>query len=449
MVDVIRKTKGAVGILSKRADRRKAKIGSLLLKLLPILSFAAPLAILYFAQNLAYPNYTEYYHIDTFEVMWKGRTFYLFFIWLASLETILGWEEIQGDSGAKLRLTRVLALSVALLLPTMYIVVSNYAGLNHVIETFLMNYVPAEFMRFMPLSIEYLALTLLFAIIVIARAALLRPMGVKTLILQALLSRFYGRLLSVLRRFCHSAKCKRLSSLLHGRLRSECLTIFQSRPAYSGLACTLEYGIKHLKEYAISTVFLGTIGAIFMIDNLYPYGRFTPFQILVPTTTSLAANVLNMLGYTTSISVRDYGPQYGILPTLSATDIHGRSTLFNIAWPCSGIESLLLYSIIILLFLKKSTMPWVHRIAYFAFGAVVTYFINVLRIATIFIISLNSGGTIYSPWTPEVERFHNYYAQLYSITWIMSYPLIIIGSRLLWNKIKNRRNETKNIAKGP
>jgi thaumarchaeosortase len=355
--------------------QKTRRIVSILLRLSPLVSFIAPFLLLYLTQDSAYPNYTGFYHTDTFEIMWKGRAFYIFFLWLVSLETILGWEEIQRSNITKLRSVRTAAFIVALSLPTIYITVSDYCGLNHAIESFAKNYIQAEFTFFMPLSIEYLVLTVLFALIV-----------------------------------------------------------------------SLAYGIKRIKEFAISTLFLGAIGIIFTIDNLYPYGRFTPFQIFVPTTTGLAANVLNMMGYGTSMSFRN-DPQYGSLTFLQVWDAHApqRSTYFNIAWVCSGVESLLLYSIVILLFLKKSPIPWIHRSVYFIVGATVTYFINVLRIVTIFVISINTGGG----WTPEVERFHNYYAQLYSITWIMSYPLIIIGSRLLWNKIKNRRNETKNIAKGP
>jgi exosortase/archaeosortase family protein len=63
-------------------------------------------------------------------------------------------------------------------------------------------------------------------------------------------------------------------------------------------------------------------------------------------------------------------------------------------------------------------------------GVVVTYFINVLRIVTIFVIGINGGD-----WM----AFHNIYGQLYSITWIVSYPLLIIGSQMLWAKMRNRR----------
>jgi exosortase/archaeosortase family protein len=101
----------------------------------------------------------------------------------------------------------------------------------------------------------------------------------------------------------------------------------------------------------------------------------------------------------------------------------------RIAWPCAGIESLLLYAVIMLLFLKKSELPRLHKVIYFAVGAGVTYFINILRIVTLFIIGLNGGDV----WT-----FHDYYGQLYSAAWIMFYPLMIIAIQIL-SKSKDSR----------
>ncbi|MCK4433881.1 exosortase/archaeosortase family protein, partial [Candidatus Bathyarchaeota archaeon] len=111
---------------------------------------------------------------------------------------------------------------------------------------------------------------------------------------------------------------------------------------------------------------------------------------------------------------------------------------FLIAWPCAGVESLIIYTLVILLFLKESLIPWKQRIVYFAIGAIVTYFINVLRIVTIFVISIPCHSTQNAVW-----RFHNIYGQLYSIAWIISYPLIIIGTRVLWQKIRSQKEPQK------
>ena len=43
---------------------------------------------------------------------------------------------------------------------------------------------------------------------------------------------------------------------------------------------------KGLKAFSVPAFFLVLVGAIYTIDNVFPYGQFTPFQIFVPTTTS-------------------------------------------------------------------------------------------------------------------------------------------------------------------
>jgi len=197
----------------------------------------------------------------------------------------------------------------------------------------------------------------------------------------------------------------------------------------------LGQGTRGIRNYSISILFLGIIGGLYTIDNLFPYGRFTPFQAIVPTTTTLAGNVLNLMGYQTSISI-DVSAQYGRIPVLYAQNSQG-SAGFGIAWPCAGVESLLIYTVTILLFLSKSAIPRLQRAVYFVVGALVTYFINILRIATIFVIQINEGDL-------ARQRFHDYYGQLYSIVWIVSYPLIMIGSRALWTKVRNwRTTQTK------
>ncbi len=200
-----------------------------------------------------------------------------------------------------------------------------------------------------------------------------------------------------------------------------------------GFITQLLYGINNLMDFSLSTFFLGTIGVLFAIDLLYPYGRFTPLQVLVPATATIAARVLNLMGYETTYRIFN-DPIQGSFPYLGIKDRSWAG--FGIAWPCSGVESLLIYTVTILLFLKKTDIPWRHRIIYFAVGAVVTYFVNVLRVVTLFLIAVEKGPS-FNTLDYDWQKFHNYYGMLYSITWIISYPLIIIVSRTVWSKIIN------------
>jgi hypothetical protein len=88
-----------------------------LLKLLPLVAFVVPFLRLYLLDS------------GSFELMWKGRTFQLFLIWLIALELILSWENIQPKKDKPIS-AKTLAFVAARLLPTVYVVLSNYLGLN-------------------------------------------------------------------------------------------------------------------------------------------------------------------------------------------------------------------------------------------------------------------------------------------------------------------------------
>jgi len=326
-----------------------------LVKLLPLFSIIAPILILYFFESYTFPNYSQYKNLSSFEMMWKGRTFYLFFLWLVFLEVILSWENLKPRISGKPNLVRTGTLILALLLPTIFVVIANFYGLNAIILNWASRNNIALY-YWMPLSTEYLILATLFTLIIM-----------------------------------------------------------------------LQYGISGLRNVLISPLFLFVIGIIYIIDNIFPYGGFTPFQMFVPTTATLAANVLTLMGY----RVLWLGTTNGMPAFMIENSLGRYSTPFAVAWPCSGIESLIIYTVTILLFLKNIAIPLKHKIIYFTVGAIITFFINVLRIVTLFVISVNTGG-----YTIEVERFHDFYGQLYSIMWIVSYPLIIVGSRTLWAKIR-------------
>jgi exosortase/archaeosortase family protein len=121
------------------------------------------------------------------------------------------------------------------------------------------------------------------------------------------------------------------------------------------------------------------------------------------------------------------------MPRLIATDPANplRTATFDIAWPCAGIESLLIFTVVALLFLKRMPIPLKAKIGYFAIGAAVPYLISILRIVAIFTIGMNGG---------DVQTFHFYYGPLYSIAWIVVYPLIILLSQSLWRKITSNAN---------
>lgn len=348
------------GIKNDAAPAKNTRYIAFLLKVLPLVAFAVPLAVLYLLNPM--DTYLNVSAQQSFELMWKGRTFQLFFIWLIALEFILSWETITSKINLQNK-PRLAAYAVALLLPALY-VLWEFSGLNGAIAGWSLQS-DVAFAGSMPLAIEYLVFSVIFL-----------------------------------------------------------LTIF------------LSFGKKGLIGFVLPALFLALVGLLYTIDNVFPYGEFTPFQLLVPTTASLAAGVLNLMGYTTIPGVEAATG----MPTLDVSGQLGTAT-FAIAWPCAGIESLLIFTAVALLFLKRMNLSWKAKFGFFAIGAAVTYFINILRIATIFTI-----GVQYGAYSEQVNQFHYYYGPLYAMAWIVSYPLLIILCMFAWQKIRKPQSAPLNPA---
>jgi hypothetical protein len=248
------------GLNNTQFSPKNKRYSSILIKLMPFIAFAVPLGLLYFLSS------------GSFELMWKGRTFQLFFIWLVALEFILSWETIQSRINFHNK-KRILVFATTLLLPTFYVVLEYFLGLNSAIVNWSTQN-GVTWADSMPLAIEYLVFSLLF-----------------------------------------------------------CVTVFQS------------FGKKGLTGFALPALFAGLVGVLYAIDNVFPYGQFTPFQLLVPTTASLAAGVLGLMGNTV-VSGTDISTS---MPTLQVTGPLGTAK-FAVAWPCAGIESLLIFVAVALLF---------------------------------------------------------------------------------------------------
>jgi len=304
--------------------------------------FATPILLL---MTLDYLNIESFYAFNDEGFMflrtWKGRMFYVFFMWLLFLESIISWEEVV-ERKPKKRL-RILFFFVCAFIPLIYILSVNLLGLDQTI----------------------LGIGQIFG--------------------------FTGRLLKI-----------------HWPLSFEYLVI-----AISFLVATcLAYGKNGLNFFSISSSLLVGITAIFTLDTFYPGGTFKPFELLALPTSACAAVLLDVLGCDFYLQ---YRPGQGSMP-LIITPSGGAA----IGWPCAGVHSLFLFIVIILLLLKKSNISNFRKLLYFVVGTVCTYFVNVIRIASYFIILVNNGKG-------AARFFHDTTGELYFVFWIFAYILIIVS----------------------
>ena len=178
----------------------------------------------------------------------------------------------------------------------------------------------------------------------------------------------------------------------------------------------LAYGKSGLKKFGISIGLIAGITAIYLTDTIFPYGVLKPLQLLALPTASCAAMLLDLLGCVFSMY---YSPGASAMPIIRTRDFAGKPVNIGIAWPCAGVHSMFLYTLIMLLLFRKSSMSRFRKLVYFIFGAVGTYFVNVLRIIAYYYIRTETGLS-------AAETFHDVYGELLFVVWILIYIVLIV-----------------------
>lgn len=287
----------------------------------------------------------------------KGRMFYLFFLWLLFIESIIEWDEIVERKPRNV--LRIFVFLVCASIPLIYVLSVNFWGVD-----------------------------------------------------QSVLS--LGRDLGVPERYVPRDRTYALT--FHWVLCFEYVVI--ALPSF--VAVLLAYGKDGLGRFSIGLSLLLGTSVIYTIDAFYPAGSFKPFQMLALPTAGCAASILDMLGYDfiLTFDTTHVHPEYGLMPIVNGS--------IGIGWPCAGVHSLFLFTVIILLFFKRSSLTLLHKSVYFVVGALGTYFVNVLRIVSYFVILWNDGVDVVF-WHLDADFFHNSVGELYFISWIFVYISLIVS----------------------
>jgi thaumarchaeosortase len=134
-----------------------------------IVCFSVPITLL---MTLDYLNIESFYLFNTrflFDETWKGRMFYLFFIWLLFLESIIESEKIV-EKRPKNRF-RILLFFICANVPLLYVLTVNFLGMNQAIVELgrIIGINSGEYFMFLswPLSFEYLVFFISFLIAII------------------------------------------------------------------------------------------------------------------------------------------------------------------------------------------------------------------------------------------------------------------------------------------
>ena len=333
----------------KQAFGKLSEIKEGRLHLVLLAFFFIPIILIWLLDFLNIEIFALFNQEFMFDLTWKGRMFYLFFMWLLLLESVLDWKVIVEKQRVFRNRIRIILFCIVAAVPTIYIIWVNFFGLNQMILNIGQALqIRSEFINdAWPLSVEYLILAVFF--------------------------------------------------------------IF---------ATLLAYGRGGLKNLSISLSLLTGIGIVFLVDTIWPYGTLEPMQLVALPTAACATALLNLLGYSASLSYPFSSPQYGTMPQM--TVLQGTQTVrADVGWPCAGVQSILLFMLITLVFFKKTTIPGDRKISYFLIGVAGTYLTNILRISSFFIISLNYGSE-------AGLVFHETYGELYFIAWMFLFLMMVI-----------------------
>jgi thaumarchaeosortase len=173
----------------------------------------------------------------------------------------------------------------------------------------------------------------------------------------------------------------------------------------------------------MATPIIYTIGSAMldMMDAFFPENSLAFLQIWVYLIWNVVVFILGLTGFRTNIN-----PLNGPIEPPSLLLQGNRLYLWGfkgpmalaIYWPSSGVVSMLVYSLVILVLMVKLDASRIRKVVYAVIGAAGTYFVNVIRITLIVLyvtyISL------------DVEAFHESIGEVLFIAWIFIYLLLVI-----------------------
>jgi len=190
---------------------------------------------------------------------------------------------------------------------------------------------------------------------------------------------------------------------------------------YCVLATLILYSSRSVLLMATPVIY--TIGSAILdlMDAFFPENSLAFLQVWVYLIWNVVVFILGLTGFHTNTAPLK-GPINPPSLLLQGNQLYlwGFKGFMGLAiyWPSSGVVSMVVYSLVILVLMVKLDASRTRKIIYAVIGAAGTYFVNVIRITLIVLyvtyISL------------DVEAFHASIGEVLFIAWIFIYLLLVI-----------------------
>lgn len=175
------------------------------------------------------------------------------------------------------------------------------------------------------------------------------------------------------------------------------------------------HGVDAVKRTITPLVYCVGSAIILLLDALFPYESLGILAGIVPFIVRAVVSLL----WASGVAVVD-SPLRAVKPPWVYVDgnqlfLNGLKgmVVLEINWPCAGVLSMLIYSLVVAILMVKMEAPRRRKLIYLAVGAAGTFMVNVIRI---FLITL---AVAYS--NIDLRVFHETVGEVLFVMWIVIY----------------------------
>jgi len=187
-------------------------------------------------------------------------------------------------------------------------------------------------------------------------------------------------------------------------------TDFVATTLYLIALTAVTFGIRLIRRVITPVVFSVGMLIFYLLDAFLPYGSIGPLQFwanFIVSGVAVLAKVFQL-------------PIYGLTNHLTIVGIHGTYRLV-VYWPSVGVQSILIYSVVMIVIAAKLDAPRIHKIIYALIGVAGTVFLNVVRI-----FSIAYYGYAYATSGDQLDAFHNAIGEVLFPIWIVVFLAVIL-----------------------
>ena len=185
------------------------------------------------------------------------------------------------------------------------------------------------------------------------------------------------------------------------------------------------FGKKWIRICPAGPIFIAGTAVFISLDAFFPYDTLGPLQYVVPYLVKTVAWL---------VTTFDLGIATAHGNVLFLNGDHGPMPL-QVFWPSAGVDSIIIFSLIMMVFLLKMNIPRKRKTIYFVLGIIGTIGVNVIRIFLLSVYALKIS-TNHAEW----EGFHSVAGAIMFLPWVFIFLLVVIY-------IETRRIKRIEIAK--